>query len=518
MSLRTTPPTIQATSFALRRPEEHFLPGGTPLYIIEAPGTGALRLDVVFPAGKQHEIHPLQSYYASQTLRYGCQGYTAAEFAERIDYYGAGLRSSVFMNRTCISLVTLKKHFASTVELMRRMLATPAYDEERLRIRCDADKAQLRVNLQKGSFVAMRTLRQSIYGNQHPCGTLVTPDDYDTLTSQHLRDYYDRYLSKGPCRLYLSGDVDDDTLAVLNAAFLDDGLWLMDDGQRMMDNSQFTIDNSQFSTVNCQLSIVNYDTSYQDSLLARHSSSKLDSALAALRNYDAAHQDSLLARHSSNRLDSALAALRNCELSIVNCELITLPGAVQDSIRIGCPMMDIGHPDYAPMRVLATVLGGYFGSRLMQNVREEKGYTYDIGAHFVTAIPQTLFCIYCEAQAGKAREVIDEVCKEMHRLQTELIPDDELRMVRNYMAGDLCRNYETAFDLIDAYLFEERLALPATHFDQVFDAVQTVSPQRLRQLAQQYLRPEMMHAVVVSNEENEKYCVKNQENCCMIAK
>ena len=465
MSLRTTPPTIQATSFALRRPEEHFLPGGTPLYIIEAPGTGALRLDVVFPAGKQHEIHPLQSYYASQMLRYGCQGYTAAEFAERIDYYGAGLRSSVFMNRTCISLVTLKKHFASTVELMRRMLATPAYDEERLRIRCDADKAQLRVNLQKGSFVAMRTLRQGIYGNQHPCGTLVTPDDYDTLTSQHLRDYYDRYLSKGPCRLYLSGDVDDDTLAVLQSQLS------TVNGQRSTDNSQRSTVNGQQSTVNSRQSTVN-------------------------------GQQSTV----------------NSQLSIVNCQLITLPGAVQDSIRIGCPMMDIGHPDYAPMRVLATVLGGYFGSRLMQNVREEKGYTYDIGAHFVTAIPQTLFCIYCEAQAGKAREVIDEVCKEMHRLQTELIPDDELRMVRNYMAGDLCRNYETAFDLIDAYLFEERLALPATHFDQVFDAVQTVSPQRLRQLAQQYLRPEMMHAVVVSNEENEKYCVKNRENCCMIAK
>ncbi|MBR3985000.1 MAG: insulinase family protein [Bacteroidaceae bacterium] len=501
MSLRTTPPTIQATSFALRRPEEHFLPGGTPLYIIEAPGTGALRLDVVFPVGKQHEIHPLQSYYASQMLRYGCQGYTAAEFAERIDYYGAGLRSSVFMNRTCISLVTLKKHFASTVELMRRMLATPAYDEERLRIRCDADKAQLRVNLQKGSFVAMRTLRQSIYGNQHPCGTLVTPDDYDTLTSQHLRDYYDRYLSKGPCRLYLSGDVDDDTLAVLQSQLS------MVNGQQSTDNGQQSTVNGRQSTDNGQLSIVNYDTSYQDSL------QKATSCYSSEKLKFHPSQPTLLSRrrHSSSRLDSALAALRNCQL-------ITLPGAVQDSIRIGCPMMDIGHLDYAPMRVLATVLGGYFGSRLMQNVREEKGYTYDIGTHFVTAIPQTLFCIYCEAQAGKAREVIDEVCKEMHRLQTELIPDDELRMVRNYMAGDLCRNYETAFDLIDAYLFEERLALPATHFDEVFDAVQTVSPQRLRQLAQQYLRPEMMHAVVVSNEENEKYCVKNRENCCMIAK
>lgn len=437
MLLRSTPPAIQATSFALRRPTEHILPGGIPLYIIEAPGTGALRLDAVYPAGKQHETHPLQSYYASKMLRYGCHGYTAAEFAERIDYYGAVLRSTMLMNRTCISLVTLKKHFAPTVELMHRMLATPAYNEEHLRIRCDADKAQLRVNLQKGSFVAMRTLRQNIYGNHHPCGTLVAPDDYDTLTSQHLRDYYDRYLSKGPCKLYLSGDVDDSTLAVLEAHFSDDGRRLVVDGRRMMDDGL-----PQPSTIPPQLSTQ------------------------------------------------------------------ILSGAVQDSIRIGCPMMDIGHPDYAPMRVLATVLGGYFGSRLMQNVREEKGYTYDIGAHFFATIPQTLFCIYCEAQAGKAREVIDEACKEMHRLQTELIPADELRMVRNYMTGNLCRNYETAFDLIDAYLFEERLGLPPTHFDHMFDAVQNTSPQRLRQLARQYLRPEMMHAVVVSNEENQKYCVK----------
>ena len=251
MSLRTTPPAIQATSFVLRRPEEHLLPGGIPLYIIKAPGTGALRLDAVYPAGKQHETHPLQSYYASQMLHYGCQGYTAAEFAERIDYYGAGLRGSVQMNRTCISLVTLKKHFAPTVELMRRMLTTPAYDEEHLRTRCTADKAQLRVNLQKGSFVAMRTLRQNIYGDHHPCGTLVTPDDYDTLTSQHLRDYYDRYLSQGPCKLYLSGDVDDDTLAVLQSQLS------TVNSQWSTANSRQSTDNGQQSIVTCQLLNVN---------------------------------------------------------------------------------------------------------------------------------------------------------------------------------------------------------------------------------------------------------------------
>lgn len=458
---RTIPPPVQNTLFSLRRPTEYILPGGIPLYIVEAPGTGALRLDVVFPAGKQSEARNLQSYYAVQMLREGCQGYTAAEFAERVDYYGTGLRATVQMSRTCVSLVTLKKHFAPTIELMHRMLTAPAYDEDRLRTRCEADKAQMLVNLKKGGFIAMRALRQSIYGEHHPCGLLVEVEDYDTLTSQSLREYYDRCYSQGPCKLFLSGDVDDSVVGHVVSTF--GSRQSAANGQRITQGVQLTIDNSQLT-------------------------------VGSVLNENEIRVGDFFNSHSKNPAPQSIA--------------LTLPDAVQDTIRMGCPMMEVSHPDYGHMRVLTTVLGGYFGSRLMQNVREEKGYTYDIGAHLVTTIPQVLFCVYCEAQAGKAREVIGEVYKEMLRLQTELISDDELLMVRNYMLGDLCRNYETAFDLIDAYLFEDHLGLPPTHFDQMFAAVQTASPERLRQLAQQYLRPEMMHVVVVSNGENENYCVK----------
>ena len=101
------------------------------------------------------------------------------------------------------------------------------------------------------------------------------------------------------------------------------------------------------------------------------------------------------------------------------------------------------------------------------------------------------------SQAGKAEEVIGEVHREMQRLQSELIPDDELRMVRNYMIGEICRNYESAFSLTDAYIFMEHLGLPLTHLEQTIDAIRTTDAPCLQQLAQRYLRPDLLHTVVV---------------------
>ena len=104
--------------------------------------------------------------------------------------------------------------------------------------------------------------------------------------------------------------------------------------------------------------------------------------------------------------------------------------------------------------------------------------------------------IHCKAQQGKAEEVIDEIHREIRRLHTERIPDEELHMVRNYVTGEICRNYESAFSLTDAYIFMHHLGLPQTHLEQTVEAVRTTDATRLQQLAQQYLHPENMHCVV----------------------
>ena len=149
------------------------------------------------------------------------------------------------------------------------------------------------------------------------------------------------------------------------------------------------------------------------------------------------------------------------------------------------------------MRVLTAVLGGYFGSRLMKNIREEKDYTYHIGADLVTNTPEVMLMIGCEALADKADEVIAEVHHEIHRLQTEPVSDDELCIVRNYMTGEICRNYEGAFALTDAYIFMEHLGLPHTHIEQTIEAIHSTDAEQLQQLAQRYLDPDTLHVAVV---------------------
>ena len=428
---RHTPPPIQSTSLDFRKPVQRVLRNGIPLHVIEAGQLDAVRIDFVFSAGQWHQEHKLQALFACRMLREGCRGYTSAEFAERLDYYGAWLDLSVAMNRTFVTLYTLKKHFATTLELVHRMLTEPSYSEEQFRIVCDNNKAQLMVNLQKGDVQAMRALRRSLYGEEHPCGKQVTPEDYDALQLAHVVDFYHRHYGSRTCRIYLSGDIDEPLLSRVESLF---GMAEWGCGEK--------VESGKWR-----------DESY-------------------------CHLD------------------ENYPLSSLNLQL---EGAVQDSIRMGCLLIDVNHPDYLPLRVLTAVLGGYFGSRLMKNIREEKGYTYHIGSDLVTNTTQVMFLIHCEAQAGKAEEVIGEVHREMQRLQSELIPDDELRMVRNYMIGEICRNYESAFSLTDAYIFMEHLGLPLTHLEQTIDAIRTTDAPRLQQLAQRYLRPDLLHTVVVGS-------------------
>ena len=421
---RSTPPHIQPTSFAFRKPTECVLRNGIPLYVIEATGLDAVRIDFVFSAGQSHQARKLQALFACRMLREGCRGYTAAEFAERLDYYGAWLELSVAMNRTFVTLYTLKKHFSATMELVQRMLTEPTYSEEQFNTVCANNKAQLLVNLKKGDVIAMRALRRSLYGDQHPCGMQLYPEDYDALRTSDIMEFYQRHYGSNTCSIYLSGDVDSTILSCVEALFGNDA-WGSSDaesGKIMKENGN-------------HLKPSSLDFQFED--------------------------------------------------------------AVQDSIRLGCLLMDVNDPDYLSTRVLTTVLGGYFGSRLMKNIREKKGYTYHIGADLVTNTPQVMFMIHCEAQAGKAQEVIDEVRREMLRLHTEPISDEELHMVRNYMTGEICRNYESAFSLADAYIFMHHLGLPLTHLEHTVEAIRTTDSVRLQQLAQRYLHPENLHCVVV---------------------
>lgn len=419
---RTVPPIVQSLPFTFRKPLRQVFPNGIPIYIIEAKGQEVVRIDFVFSVGQWHQAQKLQALFTCRMLREGCRGYSSSSFAERLDYYGAWLELSVAMNRTFVTLYTLKKFFPQTIALMQCMLFEPTFSEEQFQTIRANNKAQFLVNMQKGDVLAMRALRHSIYGATHPCGIPTTPEDYDALHTEALADFYGRYYGSRNCTVYLSGSIDGDVTSRVESLF------------------------GRVEWGGC--------------------------ASVANREYPLS---------PTNERDV----------------VITHPDSVQCSIRMGCLLMDVKEADYLPMRVLNTVLGGYFGSRLMKNVRENKGYTYHIASDLVTNTSQVMFMVSCEALADKAEEVMEEVRSEMLRLQTQLVPDAELRMVRNYMTGEICRNYEGAFSLIDAYIFMEHLGLPQTHIEDTVEAVRATDAVRLQQLAQQYLHPESIYTVVV---------------------
>ena len=170
--------------------------------------------------------------------------------------------------------------------------------------------------------------------------------------------------------------------------------------------------------------------------------------------------------------------------------------ALQSSIKLGGFVMDRLHPDFLKTRVMTTLLGGYFGSRLMSNIREDKGYTYGIGAGIVTYPDTSVLVVSTEAANEYVEAIIEETYKEMDKLQQDLVPQAELDMVKNYMLGDWCRSYEGPFSMSDAWIYIETGGLDDQFFYRSIDAIQTITREEIRSLAQKYLCKEKLIEVV----------------------
>src|SRR5690242_19469508 len=103
--------------------------------------------------------------------------------------------------------------------------------------------------------------------------------------------------------------------------------------------------------------------------------------------------------------------------------------AIQSALRVGRLTFNKTHPDYLSLKVLNTVLGGYFGSRLMANIREDKGYTYGIGSSLISMKNEGYFVISSEVGVDVCSKALDEIFFEIKRLTEEPIDDSELQLV-----------------------------------------------------------------------------------------
>ena len=173
------------------------------------------------------------------------------------------------------------------------------------------------------------------------------------------------------------------------------------------------------------------------------------------------------------------------------------PDALQSAIRMGMPLINRTHPDFPRVQVLNTVLGGYFGSRLMANIREDKGYTYGIGSGMSSLKHAGALFIATEVGADVCKAAVTEIEKEINILKTELIPDEELALVKNYMLGSLLGSLENVFSHADKFKSLFVAGLGYEYYDRYTDVVKTITSDDLLKLANQYLNFDGFYKVIV---------------------
>lgn len=406
----------------IMQPERITFANGIPVCVFNAGEHEVVRIDVVINGGRWHQSKPLQAIFTNRMLREGTRSYSGIQIAEKLDYYGAWLELSSSAEYAFITLYSLNKYLAQTLEVLESIVKEPIFPEQELKVVLNANVQQFLVNNSKVDFHAHRGLVKHLYGENHPCGRIVQESDYGAIDRDLLESFYRRYYNSTNCTIYVAGKVSDENLKRIEKLFGEE----------------------PFGNTLCQAERQNF----------------VPSPSAEKRIF------------------------------------IERPDAKQSAVRIGTLTIDNKHSDSFKLRVLVTLFGGYFGSRLMSNIREEKGYTYGIAAGIIDYPEQNVLHINTETTNEYVEPLIKEVYREIDKLQNELVSTDELTVVKNYMLGEMCRTYESVFSLSDAWIYLHTLGAPDSYFSDFVEAVKSVSSQELRELACRYLCKEKLKEVV----------------------
>jgi predicted Zn-dependent peptidase len=173
------------------------------------------------------------------------------------------------------------------------------------------------------------------------------------------------------------------------------------------------------------------------------------------------------------------------------------PNGVQGAIRIAraCPLPT--DPEFPKLQVLNVLFGGFFGSRLMTNIREDKGYTYGIYSYLMNHIHASAILISTEAGRDVCEATVKEVYHEMEQLRLHEVEKDELLLVKNYLIGTLLGDLDGPFHIIGRWKNLVLHGMDETNFNYYVEVIKSIQPAELKQLAEKYLNPAEFYELVV---------------------
>ncbi len=398
------------------------LSNGIPLHMIQHGNVEVVTIQVIVNSGKGYEHKVGLANFTARNMQEGTESYTGLELARKLDGYGAWLGHNTGVESIAIQLTLLNKNLAQCLPLLKEVLYTPTFPEDKFEIMRQRTLQGLSVESEKTRFQARKLFGHLLYGPHHPYGSHEGPEEIEQLTLDDITSYHKSYFYPGNFMLTAVGNFQEDTLIQL---------------------FERTFGTESLSTPLQQTSKAEDPPQHVES--GRHF-------------------------HQMERM--------------------------QSTIRLGHPTFKRSHPDYYKMQVVNTILGGYFGSRLMQNIREDKGYTYGIHSGWVSMRHSGYFVVQSDVGNEYVESTIEEVRKEIIRLTLERIESEELDLVKNYLLGRSISERETPFQLSDILRFSLVSGISFDQIDEQFNVIKHIQPDDIIRLSAEHFSPDSLLEVV----------------------
>lgn len=187
------------------------------------------------------------------------------------------------------------------------------------------------------------------------------------------------------------------------------------------------------------------------------------------------------------------------ETSDEHYTVVDRPGAVQAGLVMQLPAVSANHPDIYRLTFLVYILGGYFGSRLMSNIREDKGYTYGITATIGANRNMQSIIISTECDTQYTQAIIEQTRIEINRVRSEPVPLEELNNAKQQQLSELAKKLETPFRRASILKSTLLFNAPDDCFNRMWQTTRDITPEQLLQTAQTHLDPERLRIIAVAD-------------------
>lgn len=389
-----------------------------PCSIVRGSSQPIVKLDFSFAAGEAYNENPLVAMLVNLMLLESTQKHTAQEIAEQLDYLGIEVIPSNGMVYSTLSMICLSKHIEKAWSILSEMLTEPKFDNLDLEKLVKNKRKQFLIEMENVNHLARRYFRQVIFGKNHPYGKLYELEDFNNITTKQLIEHYQRLYHKDNLRIFISGDV-----------------------------------------MNQHLKIIENDLKFSN-------------------------------------LPSTLPTIPTTFETLPQKMYIYKDNVVQSAIRIGKLTIPKHHPDFNCLQIAIAILGGYFGSKLMQELRERKGYTYGIRAFTINLKETGYIIITTEVNSIYTKQAIQSIYEVIDHFCSNPITEEEMENARAYLMGEFLRFFDGAFNIMEAYKAMNDLGLGMEQYDQFLQKLKQIQPDEILSIAQRYLSSGYSEVVV----------------------